>query len=204
MWQFAVLLILVLIWQVAAGIKANGCDQTQPDPVMNGAGHLLAATGQTAGNILNMAVAGGRALATAETGSTQDRFANSGNGANTVKNAESGTASFSGDAPNFSPDTMLWDDKTNTVSTGDWGEALQSMSLEPEVAQSHKRFVQDRKHVSSGAGIASVRDDIETPNRWAGLRRPDFRVKVDANARTVPTNSENDDLLPAPTKLRWL
>jgi hypothetical protein len=118
--------------------------------------------------------------------------------------AVSNAATTSGFAPSFSPETMVIN-SSGSLEDNSWSSAIQDLALEKGVAESHNKFVKDRGHVSSGASSQSIASHENDVNTRVGLRKIDYRVKVGADARTVPTDDLNDPntLLPNPTKLNW-
>jgi hypothetical protein len=70
---------------------------------------------------------------------------------------------------------------------GDYSDVVMQMALEPSVLKSHQQFITDTSANTSGASPMSVRDDDNNLVPWVGIRRPEFNVYVDPNARTVPT-----------------
>lgn len=122
---------------------------------------------------------------------------------NSVNNTD--TSKMSGFAPTFSPETMVINSQGG-LEDNSWSEAVKNLALESTIAESQKRYVENRSHVSSGASIQTLRDDLGSlPNPWSGLRRPDFRVKVGNDARNVPSDDLRDPntLYNEPTKLSW-
>jgi hypothetical protein len=70
--------------------------------------------------------------------------------------------------------------------SNNWSEDLKDLSLDPSIAKSHKRFVEERLKVSNGAEKKPELDHMININSWVGLRRPDFtRVKEGKDARVV-------------------
>ncbi len=115
------------------------------------------------------------------------------------------TTSTYANAPVFSPETTVINSE-GVVEDNSWSDAIQNLAIEPEVFKSHNRFVKDRSHVSSGASMQSVRDDIQDVNKRVGLRRVNYNVKVGSDARVVPSDDVNDKntlLNTSGTNLRW-
>jgi hypothetical protein len=79
----------------------------------------------------------------------------------------------------------------------DWSEKVKGLSLDPSVATSHRRFVEERLKVSSGAEKKPELDHMININSWVGLRRPDYtKNKESENSRVVSSiDFESDDLV---------
>jgi hypothetical protein len=108
-------------------------------------------------------------------------------------------------APTFSPETMVIN-SNGEVEDNSWSEAIQKLSLEPGIAESNKKYVENRSHVSSGASSNVIRDDLVTVTGYVGLRRPNYNVKVGSDARVVPSDDIHDKntlLNDSRTELRW-
>ena len=89
--------------------------------------------------------------------------------------------------------------------TADWQQAIQDISLEPSVVDSHKRYVEGESvYLNRGAAAPNlpIREDDQTINGFVGLTGAIYaRGMVKPGARTVP--SENYDQLRKGTQLRW-
>ena len=87
----------------------------------------------------------------------------------------------------------------------DWSQAIQDISLEPDIIASHKRYVQgENGYLNTGAAAPNlpIREDDQTINPWVGLTGAiHYNGMVKDGARVVP--SENYDQLRQGTQLRW-
>lgn len=76
---------------------------------------------------------------------------------------------------------------------GSYNEAIQLMGLEPSVAKSHARFVNELPHRTTTAGHDSVLTSFNPPVQFHGLPRLALYKQAGAseNSRTVPTETDN-------------
>jgi len=75
--------------------------------------------------------------------------------------------------------------------TQSWTEDIKKVDLDPSVAESHSRFVDDAMRFSSGANFTSVADDNNSFAfvNFQGLRRP-THVNIGKDARQTPDIDE--------------
>ena len=69
---------------------------------------------------------------------------------------------------------------------GAYNDITTFVGLEPSVYQSHNSWIRDMNHSTTTASMQSERDDLgDLPNKWTGLRRPNFtdHPGVEASAR---------------------
>jgi hypothetical protein len=69
-------------------------------------------------------------------------------------------------------------------------QAIQSMSLEEDIQNSHSKWIGAIEHRTTSASKESVRDDPNDINPWVGLRRPNYKTKAQplAEARTIASD----------------
>lgn len=83
------------------------------------------------------------------------------------------------------------------IDSSDYESALKNMTLEPEIAEQHKKFNAElMTRVGGTSSRNPVRDDNIDVVKWWGLRRPQYK-KIDpndGNARQVPSVISSDDL----------
>ena len=74
------------------------------------------------------------------------------------------------------------------LMSSDYNDTIKYMSLEPEVFNSHKGYVNDIGITNRGASSLTVRSDPNDIVPWRGLRRPDYySVYAQADARQQPS-----------------
>jgi len=75
-------------------------------------------------------------------------------------------------------------------------EAIQSMSLEPDIQRSHSKWIGAIDHRTTTASKETVRDDPNDINPWVGLRRPKYKTRAQplAEARTIASDVPCDML----------
>jgi hypothetical protein len=73
----------------------------------------------------------------------------------------------------------------------DYNDYLLSAGLEKSVVNSHNQFVNDisNTHATSGSSKMTELSGDVNDNPYVGLRRPDYNVNIDENARQVPSAS---------------
>lgn len=76
---------------------------------------------------------------------------------------------------------------TMTPVIDDYNDYLLTAGLEKSVVDSHRQFVNDIAQTTTGASAQTVLSGDIMDNPFVGLRRPDYRVEVDPNARQVPS-----------------
>ncbi len=67
----------------------------------------------------------------------------------------------------------------------DYNEYLLTAGLDRGVIDSHKQFVNDVAQTTSGASTLTALSGDVDDNKWVGLRRPNYNVYVDPEARQV-------------------
>ncbi|HEY4480540.1 MAG TPA: hypothetical protein VI821_00395 [Candidatus Paceibacterota bacterium] len=91
------------------------------------------------------------------------------------------------------------------ANPNDWQQAIQEISLDPSVTESHKAYVHDEyRYLNRGSAAPNmpIREDDQTINPWVGLTGPLYaRGMVKDGARVVP--SEDYDQLRKGDVLRW-
>lgn len=79
----------------------------------------------------------------------------------------------------------------NTAESGAFEDYLIDAGLESTVIDSHQQFVNDIQKTTSGASVETVLAGDVDDNPWVGIRRPNYDVKVDSSARTVPSAEQS-------------
>jgi hypothetical protein len=69
----------------------------------------------------------------------------------------------------------------------DYNDYLLTAGLESSVVDSHRQFVSDIQKTTTGASAQTVMSGDVLDNPFVGLRRPNYNVAVDPNARQVPS-----------------
>lgn len=70
----------------------------------------------------------------------------------------------------------------------DYNDYLLSTGLEQGVVDSHRQFVNDIQHTTTGASSRTIFSEEPDLAPWVGLRRPNYQsVNIDPNSRQVPS-----------------
>jgi hypothetical protein len=75
---------------------------------------------------------------------------------------------------------------TEMKGYGAYNDVTRFVGLEPSVYDSHNQWIKEMNHSTTTASMQSERDDLgDLPNKWTGLRRPNFsdHPGVEASAR---------------------
>ncbi len=83
-----------------------------------------------------------------------------------------------------------------------WNDILVKKSVDPDVVDSHAKYIANTRQFSSGANFASVADDNNSGvfTNFLGFSRPKF-VAIDPTARQVP--DVDMEVLKRNKHLRW-
>lgn len=75
-------------------------------------------------------------------------------------------------------------------------ETMQRMALEPSVEKSHRRFVKDLHHRTTGASTQSVLSGDNDVNKFVGLRRVAYNTAAQASSDARTVHSEDPEEMP--------
>lgn len=77
--------------------------------------------------------------------------------------------------------------------TANHNDYVNAYGLDQSIIDSHRRFIDDAQfHTTTASTDTVFSHDLDpTGNGWVGLRRPEYKVDVDVNARSVSSVDEN-------------
>lgn len=81
-------------------------------------------------------------------------------------------------------------DISTAEASQNYQQAIQGMSLEADVADSHHKWISELTHRTTTASKETIRDDPNDVNPWMGLRRPKYKTRAQplAEARTIASD----------------